>query len=223
MATDTEQVIATTTDEGQPAPTTGSVPVTNADPAPKADERTFTQADIDKIVKDRLARESQKTKDKYADYDELRASAVRLAAIEEANKSDEQKRDEALETAQAAQEALKSENARLAQEAKSAQIKSAVVAKAVAMDFQDPSDAYQMLDTGKLELADDGTVAGLEEALDALGKAKPYLLRQQPKLSATNPARSSQEGEDDADRRARLYGVGNVPFGQHGGGMVHND
>lgn len=45
----------------------------------QAQERTFTQADIDKAVKDRVARERAK----YADYDDLKAKAGEQATAEE--------------------------------------------------------------------------------------------------------------------------------------------
>lgn len=45
----------------------------------QAQERTFTQADIDKAVKDRVARERAK----YADYDDLKAKAGGVTAAEE--------------------------------------------------------------------------------------------------------------------------------------------
>lgn len=63
----------------------------------KQAERTFTQAEVDKIVQDRLNRDR---KDR-ADYDDLKAKAEKLAQIEEAAKSDLQKATEratALET-----------------------------------------------------------------------------------------------------------------------------
>ena len=51
---------------------------------------SFTQADVDRIVADRLKREREVTKAKYADYDELKAKAgqkatadERIAALEE--------------------------------------------------------------------------------------------------------------------------------------------
>lgn len=49
-----------------PTPTTEPKP----DPTPEADE-TFTQADVDRIVKERVQRE----RTKYADYDDLKAKA----------------------------------------------------------------------------------------------------------------------------------------------------
>lgn len=50
-------------------------------------ERTFTQTELDAIVRDRLARE----KGKYADYDEIKAKALKFDEAEEANKTELQK------------------------------------------------------------------------------------------------------------------------------------
>ena len=48
---------------------------------PVTTPKTFTQADVDSIVTTRLARE----KEKYADYDTLKAAAAKLAELEKAN------------------------------------------------------------------------------------------------------------------------------------------
>lgn len=54
------------------------------------EEQTFTQADVDRIVADRLKREREATRAKYADYDDLKKKAEgaqtaeeRIAALEE--------------------------------------------------------------------------------------------------------------------------------------------
>ena len=49
--------------------------------------KTFTQAELDQIVKDRIGRE----RGKYSDYDDLKAKAQRLAELEDASKSDLEK------------------------------------------------------------------------------------------------------------------------------------
>ena len=57
---------------------------------PKADEgkpETFTQADVDRIVKERVQRERAK----FADYDDLKAKASRFDEIEDANKTEIEK------------------------------------------------------------------------------------------------------------------------------------
>jgi hypothetical protein len=50
-------------------------------------EKTFTQAEMDAIIGDRLARERAK----YADYAEIKAKAAKFDEAEEANKSELQK------------------------------------------------------------------------------------------------------------------------------------
>ena len=55
--------------------------------APAEPERTFTQAEMDAIIGDRLKRERAK----YADYDELAQKAKAFDEAEEANKSELQK------------------------------------------------------------------------------------------------------------------------------------
>ena len=54
---------------------------------PPAGERTFTQAQVDAIVAERLGRE----KAKFADYDTIKAKADKYDAAEEANKTELQK------------------------------------------------------------------------------------------------------------------------------------
>lgn len=49
--------------------------------------RTLTQAELDRIIEERLARERKK----YADYDELKAKAAKLDEYEAASKSDLEK------------------------------------------------------------------------------------------------------------------------------------
>lgn len=52
--------------------------------------RTFTQSDVDGIVKERLRRE----RERYADYDQLKAKAAKFDEAEEASKSELQKATE---------------------------------------------------------------------------------------------------------------------------------
>ena len=56
-------------------------------------EKTFTQSQLDAIVADRLKRE----REKYPDYDDLKAKAARLDELEAANKSELEKAQQLLE------------------------------------------------------------------------------------------------------------------------------
>lgn len=53
----------------------------------QASVKTFTQEQLDQIVKDRIARE----REKFGDYDTLKAAADKLRSIEDANKSEAEK------------------------------------------------------------------------------------------------------------------------------------
>ncbi|HEY1395028.1 capsid assembly scaffolding protein Gp46 family protein [Roseateles sp.] len=72
-------------------PTT--TPPAAADPAPT----TFTQADLDRIVADRLSRE----RGKYADYDQLKTKASEFDKLADAQKTEAQKAADAVTAAEA--------------------------------------------------------------------------------------------------------------------------
>jgi hypothetical protein len=127
--------------------------------------KQFTQADIDRIVADRLARERAK----YSDYDDLKAKAGRLDQLEAQSKSD---LDRAVEAAR--QEGEQAAAARLNGTVVRAEARSL----AAAAKFRDPGDAVAFLDLTDIKVGDDGTVDGdaIKARLDDLAKAKPYLL-----------------------------------------------
>lgn len=69
-------------------------------------ERTFTQAELDEIIKSRLAKE----KAKYGDYETLQAKALKFDEMEEANKSELQKATEKAEALQKQIDAMNRDN-----------------------------------------------------------------------------------------------------------------
>ena len=93
----------------------GSIKVANATQgAPAEPERTFTQAELDAIVGDRLKRERAK----YADYDEFKAKAAKFDEAEEASKSELQKAVEERDKYKAELEKLAAERERAEKVAK---------------------------------------------------------------------------------------------------------
>ena len=65
-------------------------------------ERTFTQSELDAIISDRLKRE----REKYVDYDDLKAKADKYDQAEEAAKSDLQKATERADALQSQLDSL---------------------------------------------------------------------------------------------------------------------
>lgn len=127
-----------------------------------------------------------------------RARKALAAANKEA--ADRRKKLEAFERAEqerqqaqlSAEERLKQQLAEVQAQAQAATaaanerlLRAAVLAEAAKLAFVDPSDAWRMLDRDGLAVGDDGEVTGAAEALKALVKAKPYLVK-----AATAPAAS---------------------------------
>lgn len=127
--------------------------------------RTFTQAELDAIVERRLAKERAK----FADFDTFKAARVRLAEIEDAERTEVER----------AQNAAREADER-AQQAES-RFRSASIASAVAVEAAkagaDPDVILALIDTAAVELDDDGHVDGVADQVAALLEAKPYLRR----------------------------------------------
>lgn len=88
--------------------------------------------------------------------------------------------------------------------------------------FINPAEAVKLIDRTNVQLHDDGTVKGVEEALKALATQSPHLLVQDgkrpPKIDPTNPGGGSPGTPQIVkDIQARMSGQTN-PFG--GGGVV---
>lgn len=60
--------------------------------------------------------------------------------------------------------------------------------------WKNPSTALRLLDRSEIDLGDDGSIEGLEEALDALAESDPYLLAEQ---------KDDDEDEDDEKPKPR--------------------
>ena len=133
---------------------------------PKSDFTAITsQADLDRIVGQRLSRE----REKFADYDELREKAAELEKVRDAAKSEQERAVERAK-AEGRNEALGTVNKRL--------IESEARVLASEAKFRNPGLAVRAIDLASVKVGDDGTVdaAAIRDALKALSDAEPYLL-----------------------------------------------
>jgi hypothetical protein len=175
-------------------PEAGNTP---APPDPK--DKTFTQAELDQIVADRLKRERAK----HADYDDLKQKASRLDEIEAASKSDLEKEREAREAAErTATEATERANntlrraAIVAEAAKQGADPDLVVALLKERDFKVAKGDEEFTVT----IGKDGEVAGTEGAVQALVAEKPSLAGAQPAPEFDGGAREpAPEPKDPGD------------------------
>lgn len=184
-------------------------PQVETETTPKPDgERTFTQAELNKLIKERLDRE----RGKFADYEDLKAKAARFDEAEAEKLSELDKANKMIADLKAERD--KAEASRLASERRAN-----IVSAATRLNFADPEDAVAFV----------GNAEDIEVALGELSEQKPYLLKQdkkqRPKLDPSSPG-PVEKTETRSEKKARIMGLGGLdvfdPAGaaKHGGGLV---
>ena len=156
-----------------------------------ANDPRFTNAQVEAIVEQRLARERKK----YEDYGDLQEKAQKYAAWEESQKSELQKATEAAERAQAERDrALLEANERLK--------RAAFMAEAGRVHAKHPEDAYLLADLSDVSITDDGKVTGVSAAVEVLvadGRLPTEGKPAAPKLDA-----GAGSGERTSERPVKL-------------------
>lgn len=148
-------------------------------PEPPAPEKTFTQAELDEIIKQRLARESGK----YADYDE---KAKRLAELEkeaekqrQAGLSEAERLKELAETKQSEAQTLADELAQLKQQVEVDRKQSAFKQVASGGEFNLSADrveaALKLADLSAVEKAENGDY-DVKGVIQSLVETYPFLI-----------------------------------------------
>jgi hypothetical protein len=128
-------------------------------------ERTFSQADVDRIVQERVARVKATPP---ADYEEMKKAAAKLAEIEDANATELEKANKRAEKAEA--DALKT-----AEKAKETAIRAAIIAEAAKKNVVNPNVVAALVDRASIEFDGDGNPTNIAEAVEVLLEAEPYL------------------------------------------------
>jgi len=123
-------------------------------------DRTFTQAQLDAIVGDRVQRE----RTKYADYDTLKSAAAQWEEHRKAQMTE-------LEKAQTRIIELERVSAEAQEQAANTLIRSAFLAEAVKLGATHPEDAYLLAELDGVNLDESGKVVGVTEAVAALAEA----------------------------------------------------
>jgi len=143
-----------------------------------------------------------------------RESAQRRKRLEELEKQEAERQEAELSEMEKLQKKLAEQQAeieRVQNEARQVRVKSAVITKASEMNFQDPEDAYRLIDVSAIEVDSNGQPEGVDELLQALAESKPYMIKKAQKFvqgAATNPGDNvTGTGETEAQQRARLYGT----------------
>ena len=169
-----------------------------------AEKKTFSQDDVNRIIKARAERELQTVLQEagLAGVDELKGLVQAKRQAEEAQNSEMQKLQER-------EKKKKKQLADAAEKQKALMTQSDITAKAAKLGIIDPDAAYRLLDTSKLEYDEAGQPTNSEALLTGLLKDKPYLAG--GASSAMNPAKRVVDDIDPvllAARKAAGLGKG---------------
>ena len=172
---------------------------TAADTGPeKPRPATFTQEQLDAIVKDRLERATKKTTaDLLNDLgvDDLETAKKTFADAQkarEAQMSELERVQAKVAEAEALAAQATTEAEAIKAQAAEAMLKAAIISKAG--DFHNSNDAWLYIDQSKIKVDDDGAYTGIDEALKALIEEQPYRVKTdngQP--GPGTPARAKQK------------------------------
>jgi hypothetical protein len=180
-------------------------------PEPDAQPRTFTQAELDTIISDRLARERAK----FADYGNVKSELERLKGAEEERANAEKTE---LEKAQDRYGKLEQRYGELESMYQRTQLRQAFyeIAEAEGLRFHDnqaKSDAFDLLDLSDA-LGDGGKVDQdiVKAKLLDLNKHRPYFFGQRPAAVSDDATQRSQSQpaeitDEDVQEFAARMGV----------------
>ncbi|MCY9509985.1 hypothetical protein M5W68_15460 [Paenibacillus larvae] len=158
--------------------------------------KTFTQEELDKIVADRLARERKKA-EKYNDYDDIKTKLTEYERLAEekrqADLSEQERLAEVAKKHEEEKQALAAELEKMRGEIEKERITNEFIKAATGkVAYVDAALKLADLSTVKME---DGKVTGMDEVVDGLLKANPFLANkpQQPIGGGTNPSGDSAQ------------------------------
>lgn len=155
-----------------------------------------SQADLDRIVEARLARERQKLAGEYGgDAASVKAQLDEYAKYKESQKT---------ETEKAIDEAKQGATTEVTQRFLSKLVGSEVKALASAAGFNDPADALAVIDPAALPVKDDEPdTEAIKKLVEKLATDKPYLLKAGKPTPRTRPTPGKGEPTDTANEAGK--------------------
>ena len=149
------------------------------------EKRTFTQSELNALFAERAKQAKQSgiaelLKELGAENAE--AAKTALAEAEKARKaqmSELEKAQAEVADYKAKHEAAEKEKADITARAAEKLLRAAVLAEATRQGFNDPNDAWLYVDRTAIKAKDDDIFEGIDKAIEAVVKAKPYLAKGQ--------------------------------------------
>lgn len=160
--------------------------------------RTFSQPEVDAIIRERLERERRK----YADYEALKAQTAALQSQ--------------IVEMQARLESSESRSQESETRRRATLIQTALLHEATRLGFSDPADALKMVDMAAITVGAGDQVSGAHEALHQLAQNKPYLVKASLTSAPVSPANPARRNSADLEWLLRGRGSGASPLGSGG-------
>jgi hypothetical protein len=163
------------------------MPEGTSDDAGNGGGKTFTQAELDTIIADRLKRQAAQLKSQGPSDEELEAlreAKKQLDAIEETSKDDLERANGTIEKLKTELADVKSENQGLTTKLRDTTVKQAVITEAAKVQFGEektdtfvnPEDAYRFLDTEQIEYDDEGNATNIADLIGGIAEKNSHLL-----------------------------------------------
>ncbi|MCU9614090.1 scaffolding protein [Caldibacillus lycopersici] len=153
-------------------------PPAGGDPQdPSPEDKKFSQDEVNKIVQDRLSRAEKKAQKELAKSMGFESVEEMQAALnKDKDKDKKQDKDkDPVDIEKLLEEKLKDERQKTFKRLVTSEVK--VLANE--LGFADWEDALALADLSEVKEDEKGNIAGVKEALEALAKKKPHLLKQQ--------------------------------------------
>ena len=167
--------------------------------------KTFSQADLDRLIGERLTREREQSKAQLADLEAYKAKAAKLDALESANQSEAEKVAKAIADRDTRLADMEARAAAAEQRATEYVRQAKIVAAASMLNAYDAADPNFAAATAAIDPSDPKADGQIKTALESLKASKPYLFRPPGgRLETFNPAGPSGEAETDAQRAHRV-------------------
>ncbi|MEK3776855.1 scaffolding protein [Paenibacillus sp. FSL K6-4396] len=141
------------------------------EPTPQEPEKTFTQSELDAIVRERLMRDRKGRED----YEEIKAKLAEMEGKQPEYAAEKEAAEKRAQEAEEAQNiALKTANERLVK----AEFKALAATGEQKIRPDAVEDAFKLADISGVTVDDSGSVTGMADVISALISSKPYLAEQ---------------------------------------------
>jgi len=174
-------------------------------------EKKFTQAELDRIVQDRIARVQPKPP---ADYADLQAKAQKLAELEAKDNTELDNAKARIADLEGKLSTAEAERDTARGESTTTRLQMAVVAEAAKQKAVNPDQVFRLLPKDAVTIGDDGQVTGAESAVKAFIEANPHFVGAQrtpaSRLQGGGDGDSKSFGEQGRAEAAKRFGTANA-------------